>query len=38
MNKIVDDKKCTILQNVDDMKTSHVDLDIISGVLSDIDA
>ena len=38
MNKIVDDKQCNILCNVDDLKTSHVDPAIISRVLADIDA
>ena len=38
MNKIIYDKRCTILWNIDDLKTSHVDLAIISSVLADIDA
>ena len=37
MNKIIDDKQCTILWPVDDLKKSHVDPAVISGVLSDID-
>ena len=38
MNKIIDYKQCTILWNVDNMKTSHVDPAIISSFLADIDA
>ena len=38
MNKIIDNKKCTILWHVDDLKTSHVDPAVVSGVLADIDA
>ena len=38
MNKIIDNKQCTILWNVDDMKTSHVNSAVVSSVLSDIDA
>ena len=38
MNRIIDDKQCTILCNVDDLKTSHVDPAFISSVLFDIDA
>ena len=37
MNKIIDNKQCTILWNVYDLKTSHVDPAIVSSVLFDID-
>ena len=38
MNKIIDNKQCTILWHVDDLKTSHVDPAIISSIIADIDA
>ena len=38
MNKIIDNKKCTILWHVDDLNTSHVEPAVVSGVLADIDA
>ena len=38
MNKIIDNKKCTILWHVDDLKTSHVEPAVVSSVLADIDA
>ena len=38
MNKIIDDKQCPILWNVDDLNTSHVDPVIVYSVLSYIDA
>ena len=38
MNNIIDDKQCTILWNVDEPRTSHVDPAVISSVISDIDA
>ena len=38
MNNIIDNKKCTILWHVDELKTSHDDPDIIYRVFSDIDA
>ena len=38
MNKIIDDKKCTILWHINDLKTSHVDPTIISNILACIDA
>ena len=38
MNNIIDNKQCTILWNVGDLKTSHVDPAVVSRVLSDIDA
>ena len=38
MNKIVNDKQCTILWNVEYLKMSHVDTDIVSRLLVDIDA
>ena len=37
MNNIIDNKQFTILWNFDDLKTSHVDPAVVSGVLSDID-
>ena len=37
MNKIIDNKKCTILWHVDDLKTSHVDPAVVSSILADID-
>ena len=38
MNKIIDKKQFTILRNVDDLNTSHVDPAVVSRVLADIDA
>ena len=38
MNKIIDNKQCTILWNFDDLKTSHVDPAVVSRFLADIDA
>ena len=38
MNKIIDNKKCTILWHVDDLKISHVDSAVVSRDLADIDA
>ena len=38
MNKTVDNKQCTILWNVDDLNTSHVNPAFVSIVLADIDA
>ena len=37
MNKIIDNKQCTILWHVYDLKTSHVDPAVFFSVLSDID-
>ena len=37
MKNIIDNKQCTILWHVDDLKTSHVDPAFISSVLADID-
>ena len=37
MNKIIDNKQCTILWHVDDLKTSHVDPAVIYSVLAEID-
>ena len=37
INKIIDNKQCTILWHVDDLKTSHVDPAIVPSVLDDID-
>ena len=37
MNKIVTGKQCTIIWHVNDLKMSHVDSDIVSSVLADID-
>ena len=38
MKKIVKGKQCTILWHVDDLNMLHVDSEIVSSVLSDIDA
>ena len=38
MNKIIDNKQCTIIWNVDDLRTSHVEPAVVSSVLADIDA
>ena len=38
MNNIIDNKQCTILWHVDDLKTSHVDPAVVSSVLAEIDA
>ena len=38
MNKIIDNKQCTILWNFYDLKTSHVDPAVVYSVLADIDA
>ena len=38
MNKIIDNKQCTIIWHFDDLKTSHVDPAVVSSVLADIDA
>ena len=38
MNKIIDNKQCTILCHFDDLNTSHVDPAVFSSVLADIDA
>ena len=38
MNKIIDNKKCTILWHVDYLKTSNDDPAVISSFLADIDA
>ena len=38
MNKIVENKLCTILWYVENLKMSYVDPDIVSSVLSDIGA
>ena len=38
MENIVDDKQCTILWHVDDLKTSHVDPAVIYSVLAGINA
>ena len=38
MNKIIDNKQCTILWNADNLKRSNVDPDAVSRVLTDIDA
>ena len=37
MNKIIDNKQCTILWHVDDLNTSHVDPAVFPSVLADID-
>ena len=38
MNNIIDDKQCTLIWHIDNMKISHVDPVFISSVLADIDA
>ena len=38
MNKIINDKHCTILWHVDNLKMSHVDPDIFYSVLANIDS
>ena len=38
MNNIIDDKQCTMLCHVDDLKTSHANPAVISRFLYDIDA
>ena len=38
MNKVIDNKQCTILCHFDDLNTSHVYPDVVSVVLADIDA
>ena len=38
MKNIIDNKQCTILWHVDDLKTSHIDPAVVSSVLADIDA
>ena len=38
MNKIIDNKQCTIIWHVDELNTSHVKPAVVSSVLSDIDA
>ena len=38
MNKIIDNKQCTILWHVYELKTSHIEPAVVSSVLADIDA
>ena len=38
MNNTVNNRQCTILWYADDLKTSHVDPDDISGIFADINA
>ena len=38
MNKTIDNKQCTILWHICDLKISHVDPAVIFSVLDDIDA
>ena len=38
MNKIIDNKQCTILWHIDDLKKSHVEPAVFPRVLTDIDA
>ena len=38
MNNIIDNHHCTRLWHVYDLKTSHVELAIISSVLTDVDS
>ena len=35
-NKIIDGKQCTIVWNVDDLKISHVDPNVVTAVIADI--
>ena len=37
MNKLVKDKQCTILWHVNNLKMLHVDYDIVSIFLADVD-
>ena len=37
MNNIIDNKQCTIIWNVDDLNTSHVEPAVVSRFLADID-
>ena len=37
LNKIIDNKQCTIPWHVDDLKTSNVNPAVVSRVLADID-
>ena len=36
INKTIDNKQCTIIWNVDSLRTSHVDPAVVSSVLYDI--
>ena len=38
MNNIIDNKQCTILWHVDDLKTSHFEPAVVSSVHTEIDA
>ena len=38
MNNTIDNKQCTLIWHIDNMKISHVDPVFISSVLADIDA
>ena len=38
MNKIIDNKQCTILCHANDLNTSHVSPTVVSSVLANIDA
>ena len=38
MNKIIDNKQCTIIWHINDLKTSHINPVVISSVLADIDS
>ena len=38
MNKIIDNKQCTILWHVYNLKKSHVETAVVSSVLANIDA
>ena len=38
MNNIIDNKQCTILWHVNNLKTSHVEPAVVFSVLADIDA
>jgi hypothetical protein len=36
-NKMIDGKQCTILWHVDDLKISHVDAEVVTGIIEQID-
>ena len=36
-NKTFDGKQCTILWHVDDLKISHMDLDVVMGIINDFE-
>jgi Reverse transcriptase (RNA-dependent DNA polymerase) len=38
MNKMINGKQCTVLWHVDDLKISHVDAQVVTGVIQSIDS